>query len=105
MADFQQALAGIRGVLFDLDGTLLQVEMNRFIPVYIGGPGLAPEECLMVGNDAAHDLAARKVGIPTFRVDTWLENRCNGLFASDFRGSHSDLYRLVGQLGAGGPTN
>jgi hypothetical protein len=34
-----------------------------------------------------------------------LEDRCNGLFASDFRGSHSDLYRLVGQLGAGGPTN
>ena len=59
----------------------------------------------MVGNDTGHDLAARQVGIPTFLVDTWLEDRCNGLFASDFRGSHSDPYRLVGQLGASGPTN
>jgi FMN phosphatase YigB (HAD superfamily) len=28
---------GIRGVLFDLDGTLLQVEMGTFIPAYVRG--------------------------------------------------------------------
>ncbi len=44
----------------------------------------------MVGNASGHDRAARQVGIPTFLVDTWLEDRCNSLFASDFRGSHSD---------------
>ncbi len=29
----------LRGVLFDLDGTLLQVEMEEFIPAYIAGLG------------------------------------------------------------------
>ncbi len=30
-------LNGIKAVLFDLDGTLLQAEMNEFIPTYIDG--------------------------------------------------------------------
>jgi FMN phosphatase YigB (HAD superfamily) len=61
------------------------------VKAFVGpAPGLAPEECLMVGNASGHDRAARQVGIPTFLVDTWLEDRCNSLFASDFRGSHSD---------------
>ena len=62
--------------------------------------GLKPGECLMVGNDTEHDLAARQVGIPTFLVDTWLEDRCCGRYASDFRGGHTDLFRLLGRLGA-----
>ncbi len=36
MTDQFLALAGIRSVLFDLDGTLLRVEMNEFIPGWIG---------------------------------------------------------------------
>jgi phosphoglycolate phosphatase-like HAD superfamily hydrolase len=32
-----EQLAKVRGVLFDLDGTLLQVEMREFIPAYIEG--------------------------------------------------------------------
>ncbi|AMV73537.1 HAD family hydrolase [Desulfuromonas carbonis] len=62
--------------------------------------GLAPEECLMVGNDTSHDLAARQVGMPTFLVDTWLVDRNNGHFACDFRGGHPDLFRFLGRLGA-----
>jgi hypothetical protein len=32
-----EQFAKVRGVLFDLDGTLLQVEMREFIPAYIEG--------------------------------------------------------------------
>lgn len=62
---------------------------------------LAPEECVMVGNDTEHDLAAATVGILTFLVDTWLIDRLNGAFTADFRGGHTDLFRFIGQLGSG----
>ena len=35
MAMTEDRLGKVRGVLFDLDGTLLQVDMNTFIPAYI----------------------------------------------------------------------
>lgn len=52
---------------------------------------LAPEQCLMVGNDTEHDLAAARVGIPTFLVETWMIDRLNGAFRSDMRGDHDAL--------------
>lgn len=61
--------------------------------------GLGPDQCLMVGNDTEHDLAARQVGIPTFLVDTWLVDRHGAPFETDFRGGHMDLCRLAGRLG------
>jgi FMN phosphatase YigB (HAD superfamily) len=66
----------------------------------LGQLGLAPEECVMVGNDTEHDLGARSAGIPTFLVDTWLLDRANGHYVTDFRGGHLDLFRFLGQLGA-----
>jgi len=56
---------------------------------------LSAEACLMVGNDTKHDLAARKLGIPTFLVDTWLIDRCQGEFKSDLRGDHSALLEFI----------
>ena len=56
---------------------------------------LPAEACLMVGNDSKHDLAARKVGIPTFLVDTWLIDRCDGDFTTDLRGGHSALLDFI----------
>jgi FMN phosphatase YigB (HAD superfamily) len=56
---------------------------------------LSAEACLMVGNDTKHDLAARKLGIPTFLVDTWLIDRCQGDFKSDLRGDHSALLEFI----------
>lgn len=35
--DSERSLGDLKGVLFDLDGTLLQVDMNRFIPAYVDG--------------------------------------------------------------------
>ncbi len=49
----------------------------------------------MVGNDTEHDLAAREVGIATFLVDTWLVDRLDGRFETDFRGGHADLLRFL----------
>ena len=56
---------------------------------------LQAEDCLMVGNDSRHDLAAREVGIPTFLVDTWLIDRCQGDFTTDLRGDHSFLLDFI----------
>ncbi|KIH75980.1 FMN phosphatase YigB, HAD superfamily [Geoalkalibacter ferrihydriticus] len=59
---------------------------------------LAPEECLMVGNDTEHDLAAGQVGIPTWLVDTWMIDRLDGAFHSDFRGDHQGLLRFLREI-------
>lgn len=60
---------------------------------------LEAEACLMVGNDSRHDLAARKIGIPTFLVDTWLIDRCRGDFITDLRGDHSALLDFITTIG------
>ncbi|BCR06437.1 hydrolase [Desulfuromonas versatilis] len=65
--------------------------------------GLQPGQCVMVGNDTEHDLAARQAGIPTFLVDTWLVDRQQGSFTTDYRGGHEDLLEFVGRLGQDPP--
>ncbi|NIQ93682.1 MAG: HAD family hydrolase [Desulfuromonadales bacterium] len=59
--------------------------------------GVAPSECLMVGNDTGHDLAACSIGMPTFLVDTWAVEREES-FAPDYRGGHGELLRFLQQL-------
>lgn len=66
--------------------------------------GLAPEHCLMVGNDTIHDLSARKAGIATYLLDTWLVDRGGG-FQPDYRGGHAELCRLVETLPKGCQSN
>jgi FMN phosphatase YigB (HAD superfamily) len=53
--------------------------------------GLAPQECLMVGNDTQHDLAASAVGMPTFLVDTWIVEREGPHWPCPNRGDHAAL--------------
>ncbi len=62
--------------------------------------GLTPQQCLMVGNDTEHDLAARQVGIRTWLLDTWLIDRLGGAYEFDYRGGHAELLRFMGDLGA-----
>jgi len=59
---------------------------------------LPPERCLMVGNDTCHDLAACRVGMPTFLVDTWLIEREEGCFEPAWRGSHAELLAFLEKL-------
>ena len=57
--------------------------------------GIAPENCLMVGNDLNHDLAAGAIGMKTYLVDTWLVDRGNAEWPCDYRGDHSSLQKFL----------
>ena len=59
--------------------------------------GVAPSQCLMVGNDTGHDLAASRVGMPTFLVETWTVDREES-FIPDYRGSHEELLQFLQQV-------
>lgn len=59
---------------------------------------LAPEECLMVGNDVEEDLAIRKLGVKTFLVTDTMENKKNLPIESDYRGSMEELLAFVESL-------
>ena len=56
---------------------------------------LAPERCLMVGNDADQDMSAAAVGMQTFLVDTWLIEREGANWPYDSRGDHGALQRFL----------
>lgn len=55
----------------------------------------APEQCLMVGNDTQHDLAAAAVGMQTFLVDTWIVQREGADWPCSHRGDHADLQNYL----------
>lgn len=57
--------------------------------------GLAPERCLMVGNDADQDLSAAAIGMKTYLVDTWLVEREGANWPCDHRGDHGALQRYL----------
>lgn len=57
--------------------------------------GVAPEQCLMVGNDTQHDLAAVAVGMQTFLVDTWIIEREGSRWPCDQRGDHLQLQQFL----------
>ena len=57
--------------------------------------GIAPENCLMVGNDLSHDLSAVAVGMRTYLVDTWVIDREGPEWPCENRGDHSSLQRFL----------
>lgn len=57
--------------------------------------GVAPENCLMIGNDLNHDLAATAVGMQTYLVDTWLIDRGGHEWSCDYRGDHGSLQKFL----------
>ena len=61
---------------------------------------IPPSRCLFVGNDAYFDMAAKKVGMWTFLLDTHLLTRAEVLEHGpqpDFRGDYLDLDALLTQ--------
>ena len=57
--------------------------------------GVAPEDCIMVGNDAVDDLGAREVGIPVFLLMNNFLNR-TGLDVSGVpQGNENDLKKFI----------
>lgn len=59
---------------------------------------LPASRCLMVGNDSSHDLAAVTTGMRAFLVDTWLVERDEQRWPSDYRGDHSELQKFLRTL-------
>ena len=57
--------------------------------------GIAPENCLMVGNDISHDLAAVAIGMQTYLVDTWMIDRDGPEWPCENRGDHSSLQKFL----------
>ncbi len=57
--------------------------------------GIAPENCLMVGNDTSHDLAAGAIGMQTYLVDTWLVERDGSQWPCTERGNHAELQNFL----------
>lgn len=59
---------------------------------------LRPEECLMVGNDAKEDLAARSLGIPMFMLTDCLINKDGRDLSPIPRGSFPELLDYIRSL-------
>ncbi|MCR5329878.1 MAG: HAD family hydrolase [Lachnospiraceae bacterium] len=57
--------------------------------------GLDPAECLMVGNDAEEDLAARKTGMQVFLITDCLVNKKDVDISDILHGSFDDLRELL----------
>lgn len=61
--------------------------------------GLAPEECLMVGNDVREDMAAREIGMHVFLLlNDFLLNKDNADITAFPRGDFNDLLKYVKAL-------
>ena len=56
---------------------------------------IAPENCLMVGNDVNHDLSAVAIGMRTYLVDTWVIDREGPEWPCENRGDHSSLQKFL----------
>ena len=61
--------------------------------------GLAPEECLMVGNDVTDDMIpATEVGMQVFLLTDFLINKIDGDISQYPHGNYDDLLALVRSL-------
>lgn len=57
--------------------------------------GLAPEDCLMVGNDATEDLAAKKAGMQVFILTDCLINKENVDLSDIPHGDFEELMKFI----------
>jgi len=56
---------------------------------------MPPDQCLMVGNDTHHDMAAGLVGMKTCLLTLWQIDRKGPRFPADWQGTHEELLRLL----------
>lgn len=57
--------------------------------------GVPPTECIMVGNHMQEDMVASQLGMKTFLVTNYLEDRGEPVYPVDQRGTISDLYQAL----------
>jgi len=58
----------------------------------------SPEECLMVGNDAQEDMAAKLFNIETYLITDYLIHRHDGPLVADNTGTFLDFLKFVKAL-------
>lgn len=59
--------------------------------------GVEPGDCVMVGNHMQEDMVASKLGMKTFLVTNWLEDRGEPQYAVDQKGSLEELHQAISQ--------
>jgi HAD superfamily hydrolase (TIGR01549 family) len=57
--------------------------------------GVQPTECIMVGNHMQEDMVASKLGMKTFLVTNYLEDRGEPQYQVDQSGSLEELYEAI----------
>lgn len=57
--------------------------------------GVTPDECIMVGNHLQEDMVAGKLGMATFLVTNYLENRGEPVYPVDQQGTLEELYQAI----------
>lgn len=60
--------------------------------------GVAPQDCLMVGNDMEEDMSAGRLGMRTFLADQYLISRGELDYTPDGRGTLLDLAQRLAQF-------
>lgn len=59
--------------------------------------GVQPADCIMVGNHMQEDMVASQVGMKTFLVTNWLEDRGEPQYQVDQRGTLEELYTAIAE--------
>lgn len=59
--------------------------------------GVKPTECVMVGNHMQEDMVASKLGMKTFLVTNWLEDRGEPQYQVDQKGTIEELYTAISE--------
>ncbi|NGQ95063.1 HAD family hydrolase [Brevibacillus sp. SYP-B805] len=57
--------------------------------------GVEPTACIMVGNHMQEDMVAGKLGMKTFLVTNYLEDRGEPVYPVDQRGTLEELYQAI----------
>lgn len=57
--------------------------------------GVSPAECIMVGNHMQEDMAASRIGMKTYLVTNYVENRGEPVYPIDQTGSFEELYQAL----------
>ncbi|MGG4497590.1 HAD family hydrolase [Brevibacillus reuszeri] len=57
--------------------------------------GVEPTDCVMVGNHMQEDMVASKLGMKTFLVTNWMEDRGEPQYQVDQRGTIEELHKAI----------
>ncbi|MET3292125.1 UNVERIFIED_CONTAM: HAD superfamily hydrolase (TIGR01549 family) [Brevibacillus sp. OAP136] len=57
--------------------------------------GVSPSACIMIGNHMQEDMAASRIGMKTYLVTNYVENRGEPLYPIDQTGTIEELYQAL----------